>query len=65
MLFTQLAVRILLVNVNSLSLVIYFWLPWVFVAVHRPSLVAMSRGCSLVVVHGLLIPVASLVEHGL
>ena len=31
---------------------IYFWLPWVFAA---------ARGFSLVAVHGLLIPVASLV----
>ena len=41
-----------------------FWLHWVFVAVHGLSLVAASRGYS--VVHGLLIAVASLVaEHGL
>ena len=29
------------------------------------SLVAARRGCSVAVVHGLLIAVASLVEHGL
>ena len=34
-------------------------------AAHRPSLVAASRGYSLVVVFGLLIAVASLVEHRL
>ena len=36
----------------------YFWLHWVFVA-HRLSLVAESRGFSLVAVRGLLIAVAS------
>ena len=42
-----------------------FWLCWVFVAVGRLSLVAASRGF-LVVVHGLLVVMASLVaEHGL
>ena len=44
----------------------YFWLCWVFVAVCRLSVVAASRGHSLVVVHRLPIAVASLVvEHGL
>ena len=39
------------------NLFIYFWLSWVFVAVHGVSLVAAS---------GLLIVVASLIaEHGL
>ena len=42
----------------------YFWLCWVFVVGF--SLVAVSRGYSLVGVHGLLIVVASLVvEHRL
>ena len=41
-------------------LFIYFWLCWVFIAAHRPSLVAASVGYSLVVVHRLLIAVASL-----
>ena len=41
-------------------LFIYFWLCWVFVAVHRLSLVAASGGYS-VVVRRLLIMVASLV----
>ena len=45
---------------------IYFWLHWVFVAVHRLSLVAASGGYFLVAVLGLLIAVAFLVaEHGL
>ena len=45
---------------------IYFWLRWVFVAVCRLSLVASSGGLLFVVVHGLLMAVASLVaEHGL
>ena len=44
----------------------YFCLPWVFAAAHRFSLAAGSRGYSLVVVHELLIAVASLVtEHRL
>ena len=40
----------------------YFWLCWgreVFIAAHRLSLAAASRGSSLVAVHGLLIAVAS------
>ena len=42
-----------------------FLLHWVLVAVCRLSLVAVSRGYSLVAVHRLLIVVASLVaEHG-
>ena len=48
------------------SLLIYFWLCWVFIAVPRPSLFAVSGGYSLVAVHGLLTAVASLVaEHRL
>ena len=47
-------------------LFISFWLHWVFIVAHRLSLVAASGGYSLVVVHGLLIAVASLVaEHRL
>ena len=43
-----------------------FWLHWVFAGVHRLSLVAASRGYSLVVVHRLLTAVASPVsEHEL
>ena len=43
-----------------------YWLCWVFVAVCGLSLVAVSRGYSLVALWGLLIEVASLVaEHGL
>ena len=34
------------------NLFIYFWLCWVFVAACGFSLVAVSRGSSLVVVHG-------------
>ena len=40
------------------------WLCWV-IAVLRLSLDVMNGGHSLVVVHGLLIVVASLVDHGL
>ena len=43
---------------------IYFWLHWVSVAVGGLPLVVMSRGCSLVAVHGFLIAVAPLAaEH--
>ena len=42
----------------------YFWLYWVFIVASGLSLVAESRGYSLVVVCGRLIEVASLVaEH--
>ena len=47
-------------------LFVYLWLPWVFTASHNRSLVAVSRGYSLVAACDLLIEVASLVaEHGL
>ena len=53
--------KILLIRI----LFIYLWLCWVFVAVHWFSLVATSGDYSLVVMHGLLVAVASLVvEHG-
>ena len=42
--------------------IIYFWLHWVFIAAHGLSVVAASRGYS-VVVCGLLIAMASLVEE--
>ena len=43
-----------------------FRLCWVFVSVRGPSLVAVSRACSLVAVHSLLVVMASLTaEHGL
>ena len=50
----------LLKRINS-----YFWLCWVFIAAHRLSLVAASRGYSADTVHGLLIVMASLAEHRL
>ena len=43
----------------------YFWLCWVFLAVHGLSLVAARWGLLFVAVHGLLIVVASLVAHRL
>ena len=47
-------------------LFIYFWLHWVFVVVHRLSLVVESWGLLFAAVRGLLIAVASLVaEPGL
>ena len=45
---------------------INFWLCWVFLSACRLSLVAGSKDCFLVAVHGLLTAVGSLVaEHGL
>ena len=35
-------------------LFILFWLYWIFVAVHMLSLVAASRGCSLIAMCGLM-----------
>ena len=47
-------------------ILIYLWLLWVFAPAHRLSPVATSEGCSLVVVCGFLIVLASVVvEHGL
>ena len=47
-------------------LFIYFWLRWVFVAVHRLFSSCGEQGLLLVAVCGLLIAVASLVaEHGI
>ena len=46
------------------TLFIYFWLCWVFIIAQGLSLVAASGDYSVVMVHGLLIAVASLVsEH--
>lgn len=42
-----------------------FWLHWVFIAACGLSLVVESGGYSLVAAYGLLIAVASVVEHGL
>ena len=44
---------------------IFFWLHWVFIAACGLSLVVESGGYSLVAVYGLLIGVASVVEHRL
>ena len=53
-------------SVCFVSIYFYFWLHWVFGAVHGLSPVMASRGYSVAAVHGLLIVVASLVvEHGL
>ena len=47
-------------------LIIYFWLCWVFISVHRLSVAVMSEGCFLVSALGLLTAVASPgAEHGL
>ena len=46
--------------------IIYFWLCWVFNAVHGLSLVAMSGGLLFIAMVGLLTAVDSLLEkHGL
>ena len=51
---------------NFLKNIIYFWLCWVFIAISGLSLVAANGSySSFVAVSGLLIAVASLVEHGL
>ena len=51
---------------DYLLLFIYFWLRWDSVASGGLSLAVVSRGCSLVVVQGILVAVASpVVEHGL
>ena len=50
----------------QIYLFMYFWLPWVFVAMFGLSLVVASRGYSLLAILGLLTAVASLVaEHRL
>ena len=50
----------------ALKKIVYFWLCWVFTAVCRLSLVAVSGGLLFTVVWGLLIVEASFVgEHGL
>ena len=57
--------RVLFFFVNII-LFIYFCLCWIFIAAEAFSVVMESGGCSLVVVLGLLLAVASLVgEHGL
>ena len=49
----------------------YFWLHWVFIALHGLSLVAVSRGYSLFAVYGLLFSMVLLLQstgsrnHGL
>ena len=51
---------------DFLKINIYFWLRWVFVAARGACSSCGERGLLLVVVHGLLTAVASLVaEHGL
>ena len=47
------------------ELIFFFWLHWVFIAACGLSLVVESGGYSLAAVHGLLIAVASVVEHRL
>ena len=49
----------------KLYLCIYFWQCWVFVATHRFSLVAVSRGSSLVAVGGPVVLASLVAERGL
>ena len=48
-----------------LFIFIYFWLFWVFAVARGLSLVAASRGYSLVVVLGFLTVVTSLIEENM
>ena len=50
----------ILMHVETNFYAFYFWLYWLFVTVHELSLVAVSGGYSLVVVHELLTMVTSL-----
>ena len=51
---------------EGLNFVTFFWLYWVFIAVHRLSLVEECEGYSPALICGLLTVVASLVaERGL
>ena len=50
----------ILMHVETNFYEFYFWLYWLFVTVHELSLVAVSGGYSLVVVHELLTMVTSL-----
>ena len=57
---------IIIVHFFFYFLCIYFWLHWVFIAVPKLSLVAVSRELLFVVARELLFAVASLVSvHGL
>ena len=59
-------VDILYINNLTDVLFVYFWLHWIFVALHRFSLVAESGGHSLVTLGKHLTEVAFLVaKHGL
>ena len=49
----------------KIYLFIYFWLHWVLVVACGLFSTCGERGLLFVVVHGLLVAVASLVEHGL
>jgi len=53
------------VNFLKFYLFVSFWLCWAFITAHRLPLDVVSRDCSLVAGHRLLISVASCVEHGL
>ena len=48
---------------NLFYLFIYFWLPWVFVAMHGLFSSCGERGLLFIAVRGLLIAVASLVAE--
>ena len=50
-------------KIFKINVFIYFWLHWIFIASPGLPLVAVSGGYSLVVMRGLLLAVASLVEE--
>ena len=52
-------------RVDFISFLVYFWRHWVLVAAHERSLVATSRGCSLVAVRGLTAAASLAAEHRL
>lgn len=53
-------------TMSSVTAFLFFWLHWVFTAVHGLSLVIASEGHSLVAAHGLFTAVAALVmQHRL
>ena len=54
---------LIVIIIRGRFLVFFFWLHWIFIAAFRLSQVVGSRGCSLGVVHGFLIAVASLVAE--
>ena len=62
----EVSLNFLFTQVNLLTLLgFFFWLWWVLVAAHGLSLVAVSRGCSLLQCTGFSLQWLLLVEHRL